>query len=470
MAIFVCALVLIPQASAGLIETGDTVFMLLGDLPGGRGASSALAVAIADYDPNEVIAVELDGKNEGGTPVLRSANDGALEVLIVGESSSAETGSNASEAFAWTEAEDMVGLRSLTGGSFQSRALGVSRDGRTIVGSSSSSFTGSNALEAFLNDADGVVKLGDLPGGQYRGEAFGVSSFGEVVVGASSSGRSGANSSEAFAWTEEDGISGLGSLEGGQFRSAALGVSSDGGVIVGWSSSSRSGANSSEAFVWTEDEGMMGLGSLSGGRFASDARAVSHRGATIVGASSSGRSGSNGSEAFVWSEEGGMVGLGFLSGGFRDSAANAVTNDGKIVVGRSKTPSMDDAFIWDDEKGLRSIADELTREGIDLKGWRLLNATGVVRVPASRLVVVVGTALDPAQREEAFIATLPEPGATSTQLAVLLTLTALARRARRAPPAGVWGQYPYSDLEPGEGDPGAIRHSVPTPTRIRNAR
>ena len=121
-----------------------------------------------------------------------------------------------------------------------------------------------------------------------------------------------------------------------------------------------------------------------------------------------------------------MLGLGFLAGGFGDSAANGVTDDGKVVVGRSKTPSMNDAFIWDDENGMRSIFDELVSEGIDLEGWRLLCATDVVRT--SDVIVVVGNALNPLQLEEAFIATLPEPSSTAAQGVALLTLSIIARR------------------------------------------
>ena len=69
------ALAVVPLSSAALIEAGETVFMPLGDLPGGRAASSALAVSIARYAEDEVIAVELEA---GGNPVLQSDDGDAL--------------------------------------------------------------------------------------------------------------------------------------------------------------------------------------------------------------------------------------------------------------------------------------------------------------------------------------------------------------------------------------------------------
>jgi len=428
------ALVVIPLTAVGQVETGEATFIPLGDLPGGQAVSSALGVAVVDFVPDEAIAAELDdGKADEGA-VLRVASDDPdheLEALIVGDSSSAETGSNAREAFAWTEQEGMIGLGSLKGGSFRSRARAISDDGKAIVGASSSAFTGSNSAEAFLLDERGAATLGDLPGGQYRSEAFDVSHRGDYVVGSSSSRGSGANSSEAFRWSDKDGMMGLGSLEGGQFRSAALGISDDGGLVVGWSSSRRSGANSSEAFRWSEGGGMLGLGSLAGGQFSSEARDVSSHGSVIVGASSSARSGSNATEAFIWNEKSGMAGLGFLPGGFSDSEANAVTGDGGLVVGRSRTPSLNDAFIWDDVNGMRSIIEVLESAGLDLEGWRLVSATGVVRAPDA--IVVVGTGINPREIEEAWAATLavPEPSATAGQLAALLAVAALAGRSAR---------------------------------------
>ena len=54
-----------------------------------------------------------------------------------------------------------TGLGDLTGGSFQSRAYGVSSDGSVVVGGSSST----SGTEAFRWTSSGMVGLGDLPGG-----------------------------------------------------------------------------------------------------------------------------------------------------------------------------------------------------------------------------------------------------------------------------------------------------------------
>ena len=423
------ALMVIPALAAAEVEPEEVSFIRLGDLSGGRAVSSAMGVAVVQIDRDEEFAVGLD---DGDVDPLEEADHGAL---IVGDSSSSDTGSNGQEAFAWTEDGGMVGLGSLPGGSFRSIALAISRDGKAIVGSSSSSTTGANAAEAFLLDEEGMRKLGDLPGGQYRSEAFDVSLGGNFAVGASSSRFSGVNSSEAFRWSdgdatdsETDSMLALGSLSGGQFRSAALGISDDGRVVVGWSSSQRSDGPG-EAFVWSEEVGMLGIGSLEGGQFSSDARDVSSDGSVVIGASSSRLSGSDASEAFVWGEEIGMVGLGFLPGGFSDSEANAVSGDGEVVVGRSRVASLNAAFVWDEENGMRSISDLLEDHGIDLSGWQLQSATDVVRVAG--VTVIVGTGLNPSQLEEAWMATVPEPGAATAQAAALLSLAALAARGHR---------------------------------------
>ena len=424
------------QLRSPVLESDTALFMPLGDLPGGSASSAARGLAVFRFDESDEsgefdISVAAPAATNPSIDREALLDELGIEILVVGESSSADTGSNAGEAFLWTDEGGMDGLGSFAGGAFRSQAAAISLDGSAIVGASSSSSSGANALEAVLQDAEGVWELGDLAGGRFASEAYDVSLAGDYAVGASSSRYSGANSSEAFVWSEEDGMWGLGSLSGGQFRSAALGISDDGVVVVGWSSSSRSGANSSEAFVWSEEDGMRGLGSLSGGQFRSEARDLSFDGEVVVGAASSRRSGSNASEAFIWSEELGMRGLGFLSGGFADSEASAVTSDGETVVGSSKTPSRNDAFIWDEEDGMHSLSDMLEREGLDMRGWQLLSATDVASQNGA--VVVSGTGLNPLQREEAWIAVIsvPEPGVGAGWTAALLALLAWRRCAAR---------------------------------------
>ena len=120
------------------------------------------------------------------------------------------------------------GLGDLPGGSFYSRAYGVSADGSAVAGSSRKG--PDDEKEAFRwTLATGMVGLGDLPGNSFASEASGISADGSVVVGKSRS----ASGVEAFRWTSGGGMVGLGDLEGGRFFSAAIGASADGSVVVG---------------------------------------------------------------------------------------------------------------------------------------------------------------------------------------------------------------------------------------------
>jgi probable HAF family extracellular repeat protein len=65
--------------------------------------------------------------------------------------------------------------------------------------------------------------VGDLPGGSFMSRANGISADGTTVVGASRS----AAGLEAFRWTVDEGMTGLGFLPGGEYRSEALDVAGD---------------------------------------------------------------------------------------------------------------------------------------------------------------------------------------------------------------------------------------------------
>ncbi len=80
--------------------------------------------------------------------------------------------------------------------------------------------------------------LGDLPGGTFTSRAYGVSADGAVVVGEGS--RADGNDG-AFRWTASGGMVDLGDLPGGNFYSRARGVSADGAVVVGDSNSDDNG-------------------------------------------------------------------------------------------------------------------------------------------------------------------------------------------------------------------------------------
>ena len=200
--------------------------------------------------------------------------------------------------------------------------------------------------------------------------ALDVSANGSVVVGWSTSDFS---SSQAFLWTQGTGMVGLGFLPGsGVFsESAAQAVSADGSTVVG--NNFDHGTGDIEAIMWTLGDGMVRIGSLTGGTQRSFANDVSADGSTIVGYANS----DNGiQEAFRWTDATGMVGLGDLPGGTFDSGAYGVSADGTVVVGWGQDAAGIEAMRWTEVGGMRSIAELLTAEGIDLTGWSLRLADG----------------------------------------------------------------------------------------------
>ena len=378
-----------------LTQLSCVVFIPLGDLSGGSFRS-------------EVYGVSQDGW------------------VAVGLSNSTAAPSSG-EAFRW-EASVMEALGSLPGGSATSRATGIQKTGSSewIVGDASSSSTGSNSREAFLYSAEDATftGLGSLPGGSNQSGANTLAAIQPpIVVGQSSSADAGSNGSEAFIFHGEDDLmSGLGSLPGGLFSSSASSVSAVGSVVVGASSSAASGVNATEAFRWEAGD-MEGLGFLSGGLDSSSALAVNSAGDLIVGSSSSEASGTNASEAFLW-QGGAMQGLGDLPGGSYDSAALAVSRRG-VVVGRGHTEAGPRAFIWSTEDGIRDLRDVFeTASGTDLGLWQLHEATAI----SASGRIVAGNGLNSNNLPEAWILSLPEPGAAWLPAVALACLAALARR------------------------------------------
>lgn len=313
-------------------------FSGLGDLPGGNYLSYGL------------------GASADGSVVVGRASP------VVGD-----------EAFRWTLADGMVGLGYLPGGSNTSAALAVSADGSTIAGWSRNA---SSNTEAFRWTSAGMVGLGYLPGSSYSA-AHDVNADGSVLVGFSGNFM---GSYEAFRWTSAGMVS-LGSLAGAS--SFAYGVSADGNVIVGHSAN--------QAFRWTS-AGMVGLGVLPGAT-SSVAYDVSAEGNVVVGES--------GMQAFRWTTAG-MVGLGDLPGGSFFSSATSTSADGGVVVGRGRTDAGWEAFVWDADNGMQSIADLLVADGIDLTGWSLNFAEDV----SDDGTVIVGYGGTPNGSEEAWLVRL----------------------------------------------------------------
>lgn len=306
------------------------------------------------------------------------------------------------EAFAWDAINGMQGLGTLPlpniGG--LSYATAASTDGSVIVGYSDSDYMGAGGFdEAFIWDAtNGLVGIGDLPGFTNDSQAYGVSGDGSVVVGFSQSSMG----ATAFMW---DATNGMQALDVG----FAYAISEDGSTIAGQSSDPGLGT---QAFLWFVSggavTGTMGLGVLPGGTFHSaEALAISSDGSTVVGQSDS----TPGRQAFLWNATDGMQGLGDLPGGNFLSGAKAVSADGKTVVGNSAGfPGLPgtlqgSVFVWRPQYGMESLQELLVAQGVDMTGWRLLDATGISADGLS----ISGFGRNPNGDTEAFVATIDPP-------------------------------------------------------------
>jgi len=315
-------------------------------------------------------------------------------------------------AFRWEDGV-MTSLGRLPGGS-ASYARAVSADGSVVAGDGQSA----SGYEAFRWQGGTMVGLGDLPGDGYTSYGNAISSDGRVVVGQGLS----SEGMEAFRW--EDGrMVGLGSLSGSH-SSRAFGVSADGSVVVGQSNN--------RAFQWTASDGMNPLSNLPYGGGFSSATAISADGSVIVGWAGDPTDIYGNKEAFRW-ENGNVIGLGDLPGGLFYSLANDVSADGSVIVGWSTrfaglVEGREDAFIWDEDHGMRSLLEVLTEEyGLDLTGWKLYNATAISDDGLS----IVGFGINPDGYHEGWIARLPEPSVVPLPGAVLLGMLGLGYAGMR---------------------------------------
>ncbi|MFZ4574857.1 MAG: PEP-CTERM sorting domain-containing protein [Phycisphaerales bacterium] len=305
-------------------------------------------------------------------------------------------------AFRWTSA---TGFQ--TAPNNNSNAYDCSADGTISVGDAliANNTRATRWSGPFLTDV-----IPDLPGGATSAYAFGCSADGRTIVGDSSS----TTGIQAFQWREGLGTRALGHLgqhPGGYFYSSASDVSADGLSIVGLSTSPRG----TEAFRWTES-GMQPLSDLPGGAFTSYAGAISRDASTIVGYGST----ESGLEATRWTSAG-IQGLGYLPGAPAEnleSVANDLSADGSIIVGRSTSGGRGTAFIWTESQGMRSVQAILEDEfGHTFGGWSLVSVNAIS--DDGRTVAGYGWHNS---RPEAFVATIPAPGALGASVVLAIGL------------------------------------------------
>jgi uncharacterized membrane protein len=127
---------------------------------------------------------------------------------------------------------------------------------------------------------------------------------------------------------------------------------------------------------------------------------VSADGSVAVGYGADGR----GYRAVRWLAGGAVAqDLGQVNG--LPSLAMATSADGSVVAGRTYDAS--DLFVWDEAGGMQSVTALLTGAGVLPTGWRLESVSAL----SADGRTLSGWGTNPAGQTEAFVATVPEPGA-----------------------------------------------------------
>jgi hypothetical protein len=113
-----------------------------------------------------------------------------------------------------------------------------------------------------------------------------------------------------------------------------------------------------------------------------------------------------------------------------------VSDDGNVVVGSAShlvSPFNSEPFIWDPANGTRSLSAVLIAGGADLTGWSNLWVEDI----SPDGLTIVGYGRNANGADEAFIATIPEPGSVAV---LTLAAASLLRRARRVRPEAISGR------------------------------
>jgi WD40 repeat protein/serine/threonine protein kinase len=106
--------------------------------------------------------------------------------------------------------------------------------------------------------------------------------------------------------------------------------------------------------------------------------------------------------AFRW-HAGRVEVLGELPGGYVQSTAEAISADGRIIVGGSHIGPRQQAWIWEEQHGMRPIESVLRQRGVALQGWTL-SCGGFVSADGR---IIVGWGNMPSGRVAAWWAHIP---------------------------------------------------------------
>jgi uncharacterized membrane protein len=289
------------------------------------------------------------------------------------------------QAFRWDRRR---GMTPLTLARNQAWAIATDAIGSVVVGSAlpCDSDRCQDSQHAARWEAGAFEMLGE-PDSSRQTAATGISADGSVIVGYDYGGPGFV----AFRWTRQGGAVPLG-------PGSALDVSGDGRVIVGYGGT----PGNQRAMRWSPEGDATELGALPG-ETSGYAYAANADGSVIVGSSWS----TNTTFATRWSDSDGTTSFGPLPGDIV-AAFYATSEDGSVAVGvstnaRPPTLYTGHALIWDDASGLRALESDLARAGIDIGGWKLVQATAV----SANGRVITGFGTNPSGQTEAWIVRLP---------------------------------------------------------------
>lgn len=299
-------------------------FWGLGDLPGGR--TFSLALAVSDIGPVVVGSTEDNSAvqafrwtPETGMQKLNLSSPGGVAYGVSADGN-VIVGVGGNHAYRWSDGT------SANVSIYASTARAASSDGTVVVGDSASNRPGSG-VEAYRWTRFGLQWLGRLPGG-IASTAYAVSHDGATIVGDASS----SEGQRAFRWTQATGMVSLGVLPGASY-STTCAISPDGSTIVG--------ASGTNAFMWTSTTGMVNLGKLAGSS-GSELSSISANGRIAVGSANR-----IGQQAIIWDPVRGMRLMSdFLSkevsldlNGWSLMRATDISADGRMIVGYGINPA-----------------------------------------------------------------------------------------------------------------------------------